>query len=111
MGAHGALQIGFNFPQVFGVIGAHSPSIRTFDESPLFFGDEEYFRLYADRPWAQAWWALTYYNAWLMTVNDDPFVWFYYNYGFTTFIPMVGLWVFLKLPAGQPAADAAWAPA
>jgi hypothetical protein len=61
----------------------------------------EYFRLYADRPWAQAWWALTYYNAWLMTVNDDPFVWFYYNYGFTTFIPMIGLWLFLKLPAAR----------
>jgi hypothetical protein len=61
----------------------------------------EYFRLYADRPWAQAWWALTYYNAWLMTVNDDPFVWFYYNYGFTTFIPMVGLWLFLKLPGAR----------
>ena len=29
-------------------------------------------------PWVQAWWALTYYNAWLMTVNDDPFIWFYY---------------------------------
>jgi hypothetical protein len=61
----------------------------------------EYYRLYAERPWAQAWWALTYYNAWLMTVNDDPFVWFYYNYGFTTFIPMVGLWFYLKLPGGR----------
>lgn len=69
----------------------------------------EYFRLYADRPWAQAWWALTYYNAWLMTVNDDPFVWFYYNYGFTTFIPMTGLWLFHKLPSGQRAPEAAWA--
>lgn len=69
----------------------------------------EYFRLYADRPWAQAWWALTYYNAWLMTVNDDPFVWFYYNYGFTTFIPMVGLWIVFKLPGTSAEPSPAWA--
>ena len=30
---------------------------------------------------------LTFYNAWLMTVNDDPFVWFYYNYGHTILPP------------------------
>lgn len=50
----------------------------------------EYYRLYADSAWAQAWWALTYYNAWLMTVNDDPFVWFYYLYGFGI-LPIMGL--------------------
>ena len=27
-----------------------------------------------------AWWTLTFYNAWFMTVNDDPMVWFYYIY-------------------------------
>jgi hypothetical protein len=70
----------------------------------------EYFRLYPDVPWVQAWWALTYYNAWLMTVNDDPFVWFYYNYGFTTFIPLTGLWLYLKLSGGcEPAVRLAYA--
>ena len=44
----------------------------------------EYFRLHADVPWVQFWWAITYYNAWFMVVNDDPLVWFYYNWGFTT---------------------------
>jgi hypothetical protein len=68
----------------------------------------EYFRLHADVPWVQAWWALTYYNAWLMTVNDDPFVWFYYNYGFTTFIPLAGLWLYLKL-SGGPEPAVRWA--
>jgi hypothetical protein len=53
----------------------------------------EYFRRYAACPWAQAWWALTFYNAWFMTVNDDPFVWFYYIYGFTTLPPMAFLWL------------------
>ena len=42
----------------------------------------EYFRLYPDVPWVQFWWAITYYNAWFMVVNDDPLVWFYYNWGF-----------------------------
>jgi hypothetical protein len=43
-------------------------------------------------PWAQAFWCLTFVNAWLMTVNDDPFVWFYYIYGFTTLPPLAFLW-------------------
>ncbi len=43
MGAHGALQIGFNFPGVFSIIGAHSPTIRTRDQSPGYFGDTAYF--------------------------------------------------------------------
>ena len=39
----------------------------------------EYFRLHADVAWVQFWWAITFYNAWFMVVNDDPIVWFYYN--------------------------------
>ncbi len=53
----------------------------------------EYFRLYESTPWAQLWWSMTYYNAWLMTVNDDPFIWFYYVYGHTTFPPLGLLWL------------------
>ncbi len=45
----------------------------------------EYFIRYADVPWVQFWWSITYYNAWFMVVNDDPLVWFYYNWGFSTF--------------------------
>lgn len=54
----------------------------------------EYFRLYEDCPWAQVWWTLTFYNSWFMTVNDDPFVWFYYIYGFTTLPPLAFLWLY-----------------
>lgn len=65
----------------------------------------EYFRRYAATPWAQAWWSLTFFNAWFMTVNDDPFVWFYYVYGFTTLPPMALLWIYNRMnrsaaPAG-----------
>ncbi|MDR3634986.1 MAG: hypothetical protein P4L84_14370 [Isosphaeraceae bacterium] len=48
----------------------------------------EYFRRYESFPWVQAWWALTYYNSWLMIATDDPFVWFYYVYGHTVVPPM-----------------------
>ncbi len=57
----------------------------------------DYFRMYSTVPWVQAWWALTYFNAWLMTVNDDPFVWFYYIYGHTTLPPMALFWIGNKL--------------
>ncbi|MBI3971772.1 MAG: hypothetical protein HY332_10835 [Chloroflexi bacterium] len=43
MGAHGALQISLNYAGVFGVAGAHSPTIRPFETSPDFFGDPKWF--------------------------------------------------------------------
>ncbi|WP_435022165.1 hypothetical protein TA3x_002769 [Tundrisphaera sp. TA3] len=69
----------------------------------------EYFRMHADVPWVQVWWALTYYNAWFCTVNDDPLNWFYYNWGFTTMPMLVALWVANKF-SGAPANTAAPAP-
>jgi hypothetical protein len=52
----------------------------------------EYFRRYEHVPWVQFWWAISSFNAWFMVVNDDPLVWFYYNWGFTTFPIVVLLW-------------------
>jgi hypothetical protein len=54
----------------------------------------EYFRLYESVAWVQVWWSLTFFNAWLMTVNDDPAVWFYYVYGHTTVPPLALLWLY-----------------
>lgn len=46
MGAHGALQISLNHPAVFGVTGAHSPTLRGRDTMPAYAGDEEHFGKY-----------------------------------------------------------------
>jgi hypothetical protein len=62
----------------------------------------EYFHLYSEIPWVQFWWAITFYNAWFMVVNDDPMVWFYYNWGFSTFPIVVSLWWALRIGAGAP---------
>jgi S-formylglutathione hydrolase FrmB len=43
MGAVGALQLALNFPEVFGVVGAHSPTLRDRDSLPPYFGDQAYF--------------------------------------------------------------------
>jgi enterochelin esterase-like enzyme len=43
MGGHGALQLAFNHPDVFGIAGAHSPTMRTRDTSPEFFGDQTFY--------------------------------------------------------------------
>jgi hypothetical protein len=51
-----------------------------------------YFRMHASSTWVQFWWAITFYNAWFMVVNDDPLVWFYYNWGFSTFPIIVFMW-------------------
>jgi hypothetical protein len=52
----------------------------------------EFLRLHADVPWVQFWWTITYYNAWFMVVCDGPLVWFYLNWGFTTFPIVVLMW-------------------
>ncbi|HEU5316678.1 MAG TPA: alpha/beta hydrolase-fold protein [Chloroflexota bacterium] len=43
MGGHGALQLALNYPDTFGVAGAHSPTLRPYEKSPEFFGDPAYF--------------------------------------------------------------------
>ena len=52
----------------------------------------EYARRYETVAWVQAWWALTFYNAWFMVVADDPANWFYYNYGNNCMPSFLILW-------------------
>ena len=74
--------------------GGAAATAIVFSVLALFLGTAyQYFRLHAGSAWVQAWWPLFYYNAWFMTVNDDPCNWFYYNFGFTTLPTMVLLWV------------------
>jgi hypothetical protein len=70
----------------------------------------EYFRLHADVTWVQFWWAITFYNAWFMVVNDDPMVWFYYNWGFSTFPIVVFLWFATRFLAPEARQEPAVAP-
>ena len=71
----------------------------------------EFFRRYETFPWVQAWWSLSYYNAWFMTVNDDPMVWFYYSWGVTCLPSLSALWLFNKLLGAHEQSVAAPAPA
>jgi S-formylglutathione hydrolase FrmB len=43
MGGVAALHLAFNHPDVFGAAGAHSPSLRIFEESAAFTTDAEQF--------------------------------------------------------------------
>jgi hypothetical protein len=61
-----------------------------------------YFRINAASPWVQFWWAITYYNAWFMVVNDDPCIWFYYNWGFSTFPVVILMWWAAKWGPAEP---------
>ncbi len=45
-GGQGALMLGLTHPEVFNVVGAHSPSLREADGSLLYFGDQLYFNKY-----------------------------------------------------------------
>jgi hypothetical protein len=61
----------------------------------------EYFLIYSNVAWTQAWWSLVYYNAWFMVVCDDPLIWFYYNWGYTTLPPLILLWIIGKFSAQE----------
>jgi hypothetical protein len=61
----------------------------------------EYLLRYADVPWVCFWWSIFYFNAWFMVVNDDPMIWFYYNWGFTTMPFVVLLWWTNRLAASS----------
>lgn len=43
MGGYGALTAAILHPDVFGVVGAHSPAAQTRDTAPSYFGDQAYF--------------------------------------------------------------------
>ena len=43
MGGHGAIQLALSYPAVFGVAGAHSPSIRPGASAPAYFGTGGFF--------------------------------------------------------------------
>lgn len=68
----------------------------------------EFFRRHGDRPWVQCWWAVSYFNAWFMVVNDDPLIWFYYNWGFTTLPPLLFMWFLNRAPAHRHAVSPAF---
>ena len=75
MGAHGAMQIAYRRPELFSIAGAHSPTIRPFEDSPEFFGDQAHFRLYDPlmivRTTNNAKRVLT----WIDLGNEDKFRW------------------------------------
>jgi S-formylglutathione hydrolase FrmB len=54
MGADGALQLAMNYPDVFSIAGADSPTLRPYKEMPPFFGDEAYFNAHDPVPLVQA---------------------------------------------------------
>lgn len=92
IGILGATQLNGGSLATFVVMGLLGVLLRT---------SYEFFRRHEGSPWAQAWWTSIYFNAWLMTVGDDPLTWFYYNYGFTTLPPMIAFWFFNKFGAGE----------
>jgi len=48
MGAHGALQLAMNYPNVFGVVGAHAPTVRDWAGMVEYLGEEMAERWYGD---------------------------------------------------------------
>ncbi len=72
MGGHGALQLALNHPDVFSIVGAHSPTLRSFEDSPEFFGDPSWFAKYDPLSLARSTSAPAKLTIWMDIGNEDP---------------------------------------
>jgi hypothetical protein len=71
----------------------------------------DFFRTHADARWVQFWWAIIYFNAWFMVLNDDPLVWFYLVWGFCGLpFALLTWWANRRPGTVSPSAAAAPAP-
>jgi enterochelin esterase-like enzyme len=77
MGGDGALQLGFRFPEVFGVIGSHSPSSRLmFEHVPAdIYDSDQYFRTVSPYWIAQRATRLEQSKIWIDIGADDHWEW------------------------------------
>ena len=73
MGGHGALQIAYRRPDLFAVAGAHSPTIRPFEDSPNFFGNERHFSLYDPLTLAKGSAGAMQVTTWVDLGDEDKF--------------------------------------
>lgn len=73
MGAWGALHLAFTRPDVFGTLGAHSPSLRTGD-AMAFLGDQEELRRKDPLALAQTADSIEDLQIWIDVGEDDPWL-------------------------------------
>jgi enterochelin esterase-like enzyme len=73
MGGHGALQMAYRRPDLFAVAGAHSPTIRPYEESPTFFGNQKHFSLYDPLTLASTSTGVMKVTTWVDLGNEDKF--------------------------------------
>ncbi|HEY7063013.1 MAG TPA: alpha/beta hydrolase-fold protein [Chloroflexota bacterium] len=74
MGGHGALQLAFNHPDVFGVAGAHSPTLRPRAEAPYYFADAATFAKVDPITLARRAEGLGTLDIWLDAGDADPWL-------------------------------------
>lgn len=74
MGGHGALQLAFNRPDVFGVAGAHSPSLRPEDGELPFLGTGDEFAARDPISLAQSAPGIERLIIWLDAGDEDPWI-------------------------------------
>lgn len=75
MGGTGALQLAFNHPQVFGVVGANSPSLfESLEKAPYYFGDSAYYASYDPLNLAEAQESIRALKIWVDVGDGDPWL-------------------------------------
>jgi enterochelin esterase-like enzyme len=116
MGAVGALQLGLNYPRVFGIVGAHSPALRDWAESADWFpsdfygGDQAYFARFDPAELAAAHPdAARTLRIWL-DVGEEDEEWRPITTAFHTFLDGLGVPNELHVLPGDHNGDRYWGP-
>lgn len=75
MGGHGAMQLALTYPGVFGIVGAHSPTLRAHEASLAYFGDAAYFADHDPPTLMAAHWAAAQRLRWFIDIGEgDPWL-------------------------------------
>lgn len=74
MGANGALQVAMSYPNVFGVVGAHSPTMRTYEQRLPWWGNRDWYARYDPVTMAKSSSYLAEIKLWVDIGQDDK-VW------------------------------------
>lgn len=75
MGGHGAMQLALTYPKVFGIVGAHSPTLRQYEARLPYFGDPTYFAEHDPKTLFATRWAAAQRLRWFIDIGDrDPWL-------------------------------------
>ena len=103
MGANGALQVSMNYPNIFGVVGAHSPTMRAYDQGQglTWWGSMAWWQAHDPETMAKTNQYITQVKLWIDDADGDT-IWATTGAGPQASTRLAWHQLCLELLAGRP---------